>query len=87
MREADFQSGHYDTGYIEAHKASLLALYAPSDADGHRAGGCRHRRCREQAADRWRRRPDWRQPHRAPAWRAFARLLLAGDDERVWRRL
>ena len=33
MREADFQSGVYDTGYIESHKSTLLAPYAPSEAD------------------------------------------------------
>ena len=33
MREADFQSGVYDTGYIESHKAGLLAPYGLSDAD------------------------------------------------------
>ncbi|MBL9004903.1 MAG: acetyl-CoA carboxylase biotin carboxylase subunit [Myxococcales bacterium] len=33
MREPDFQSGVYDTGYIESHKATLLAPYAPTEAE------------------------------------------------------
>jgi hypothetical protein len=28
MQEPDFISGHYDTGYIESHKATLLAPHA-----------------------------------------------------------
>ncbi|MCS6913744.1 MAG: acetyl-CoA carboxylase biotin carboxylase subunit [Myxococcales bacterium] len=32
MREPDFVRGQYDTGYIEAHKAVLLAPYVPEEA-------------------------------------------------------
>jgi acetyl-CoA carboxylase biotin carboxylase subunit len=31
MEEADFRAGNYDTGYIEAHKATLLAPYVVTD--------------------------------------------------------
>ena len=33
LREPDFLSGQYDTGYIEAHKATLLAPHTPSAED------------------------------------------------------
>ena len=33
MQEPDFQAGTYDTGYIEAHKATLLAPHVPPAAD------------------------------------------------------
>ena len=33
LREPDFLSGQYDTGYIEAHKATLLAPHTPSPED------------------------------------------------------
>lgn len=33
MQEPDFRSGAYDTGYIESHKATLLAPYVVSDED------------------------------------------------------